>query len=279
MADLTRGLELPKKMTGTSANFTKIAKYFQYPVFFERELKLWEENPEYDDTTLHVFLYHNRLRYLGKTPKELTNQQILNGLWISGVLRQYTKFDTTIMSELLKKYQIKSVYDPCAGWGERMLCCFWNHVSYWGMDINEKLLPGYHAMRNHYDMNYGDYWLDIGDSATGIVPECVDMVFTCPPYHDIEIYTDKGAENLSYPDFLDWWGRVVQNSLRACPDYFVFVINQKYRDDMLQRVLDNGFELLEELSCKTKSSHFTRSKGGNNRKKETETTLVCKRVW
>ncbi len=33
-----------------------------------------------------------------------------------------------------------------------------------------------------------------------------DAVITCPPYGNLEIYSDKGAENLSDENFILWWG-------------------------------------------------------------------------
>lgn len=271
------GITLPKKLTGTPANLTKIAKYFQFPVMFERELKLWEENPIYDGIPLHVYLYHNRLMYLGKKPNELTDLQILNGLHISGVMRQYTKFDTTVMSSVLDDYHVKSVYDPCAGWGERLLCCFSHGIDYLGVDINQKLAKGYADMMAYYHIDESKYRILFQDSSTCDLSHKADMVFTCPPYGDIEIYTDVGAENLSNKDFLSWWDMVVKTSIQTQPVYFAFQINRRFRDEMLQRVLDNGFDLVEERSVKTKTSHFNR-KNGENHKRETETVLICKRV-
>lgn len=278
MDELHAGITLPK-LTGTSANLNKIVKYFQCPVFYKKELALWKENPEYKGTSLHVFLYYNRLTYLGKKPNELSDVEILRGLSIAGVLRGYTVFNTKIMTKVLKKYDVKSMYDPCAGWGERMLCCFYNNVSYYGVDVNEALHNGYTDMMEYFDMERDEYQLRIGDSAAMDVYDVdVDMVFTCPPYHNIEVYSDVGAENKSYFEFLAWWRDVVQNSLFVNPEYFVFQINQKYKSDMLNVVLESGFDFVEEIvSDKIASSHFTRSKGGVNRKREYESLIVCRR--
>lgn len=278
MDKLHGGIELPKKFTGTAANLNKIVKYYQFPVFYERELKLWEENPMYDGVPLKIFLYHNRLMYLGKNPKQLSDLEIMRGFKIAGILRGYTVFNTKGMSEVLGKYNVKSVYDPCAGWGERMLCCIYHDVQYTGTDINAKLMDGYNQMMSQYDV-HKICAIKCADSSTvDLSNVSADTIFTCPPYHDVEIYSTDGAENLSYKDFLVWWDNVVKNSLNANPERFVFQINQKYKQDMLDIVLNNGFTLQEELALKKQSSHFTREKNGVNKKSEYESVLVCKRV-
>ena len=278
MDKLHGGIILPKKFTGTAANLNKIVKYYQFPVFYERELKLWEENPIYDGVPLKIFLYHNRLMYLGKNPKQLSDLEIMRGFKIAGILRGYTVFNIKGMSEVLEKYNVKSVYDPCAGWGERMLCCIYHDVKYEGTDINAKLMDGYDQMMSQYDV-HKICAVELGDAASiDLTNISADTVFTCPPYHDVEIYSPDGAENLSYKDFLVWWDSVVKNSLNVNPERFVFQINQKYKYDMLDIVLNNGFILQEEIALKKQSSHFTREKNGVNKKSEYESVLVCRRV-
>ena len=99
-----------------------------------------------------------------------------------------------------------------------------------------------------------------------------DAVITCPSYGNIEIYSDKGAENLSEPEFLKWWDKVVKN----CSEirYFCFQINQRYRAAMTEIVEKNGYVKIDEFVYdNNKSSHFTR-KNGINTKKEYEIMLV-----
>lgn len=262
------------KFTGKPSNLSKVVKYFQFFEFFWRELSLWYNNDPYKaHGRLQGFLYANRNKYINKLPHELTTAEILRGLTISGVLRGYTTFDAKLMYEVLDNYDIKSVYDPCAGWGERMLACYHKGISYTGVDINPGLICGYTNMIHYYEIKNARF---ISDDSSKYVPECPhDAVITCPPYSDIEYYTDLGAENLSYDKFLEWWKEVVSNCLKANPKYFCFQINTKYRDDMLKIVEDAGYKLIDELYFKAnKSSHFTRKKDGVNLKTEKESMLV-----
>lgn len=266
------------KLTGKPANLSKIIKHFQFFEFYWRELALWYNNDPYrSHGKLQGFLYTNRYKYIEKLPDELTPAEILRGLTISGVVRGYTTFDAKLMYEVIDRYKPKSIYDPCAGWGERMLAAFCRGISYTGVDINPGLIDGYVNMMNYYNMV--DCELLHGDSALYDLERDYDMVVTCPPYGDVEYYCDDGAENLSYNDFLAWWKDVVTKIAVRKPEHFCFQINTKYRDDMLKIVEDAGYKLVDELYFKSnKSSHFTRKKNGVNLKTEKESMLVLESV-
>ena len=257
-------------LTGTSSNLSAIAKNYQLGVFYEREIQMWNENAYYHGVPLQIWLYYNRYKFLNKAPNELSDAEILRGFTISGVCKGYTVFDSTLMQQIIDDYSIKSVYDPCAGWGERMLCCYYNNVAYTGVDVNEKLRTGHSVMIAAYGMTRQE--VVYADSSSRSADKPYDAVITCPPYHNIEIYSDIGAENYGYEDFLKWWNEVVKQC--ASVRYFCFQINSKYKQDMADIVSRNGFTLVRTYAYdNNKSSHFTR-KGGANLKKESETMLV-----
>lgn len=262
------------KFTGTPYNLTKIAKTYQFDVFYERERKLWNENNEYHGLPLQIWLYHNRLKYLGKSPLELSKFEIVRGFTISGILKGYTAFDTSLMHCVIEKYDVTSVYDPCAGWGERMLYCRYHDIIYHGVDVNKKLQSGYQRLMHDFDVQ--NQHIVFGDSSMVDLSEIdsVDAVITCPPYGSIEVYSEYGAENLLDQDFLKWWSNVVCNALVLNIKYFCFQINRKWRDRMVEVVLNCGFDLIDEFYFDTnKSSHFTR-RNGVDIKCEYESMLV-----
>lgn len=267
-----------RKFTGKPSNLSQIVKHFQFFEFFWRELALWYNNDSYKSHgRLQGFLYANRYKYINKLPNELTTAEILRGLTISGVLRGYTTFDAKLMYEIIDKYDIKSVYDPCAGWGERMLACHHKNIAYTGVDINPGLICGYENMIDYYRIKNTKF---INDDSSEYEPSDLhDAVITCPPYGDIEYYCDLGAENLSYYKFFEWWEKVIKNCSKANPKYFCFQINTKYRDDMLAIVESAGYKLIDELYFKSnKSSHFNRKKDGVNLKTEKESMLILEKI-
>lgn len=271
--DLQRSSQNPV-FTGTPKNLTAIAKYYQFDIFYKHEIALWSENDCKKGLSLRIRLYHNRFKYLGKSPLELTNTEILRGFTISGIHKGYSAFDASLMQQIIDKYDIKSVYDPCAGWGERMLCCFNNNIKYQGVDINNDLKDGYLHMMADYNMQKQN--IAFCDSADYKLDDNFDAVITCPPYGNIEIYTEYGSENLSDTDFLIWWQKVVEKCSQI--KYFCFQINQKWKDRMLSVVENQGYKLIDEFKfSNNKSSHFNR-RNGENTKKEFEVMLVLRKI-
>ena len=95
------------------------------------------------------------------------------------------------------------------------------------------------------------------------------MLFTCPPYGNTEIYTDKGSENLSETEFLNWWNTIIKNSN---VNIIAFQINQKWKNKMSEVVKSNGYKFIEELTSVTNASHL------NKNKKEYESVMVFNKV-
>ena len=158
----------------------------------------------------------------------------LRGLSIAGLYRGYSVFDNTGMVDLIKRYDVKSIYDPCAGWGERLLTSGLLGVKYQGCDINAKLFDGYDSLINHYDL----------------------------PYESVEHYTTVGAENFSHEDFLKWWKEVVLYSISDTTRIFAYQINTRFKDGMNQILLDLGWTLTEQIPVgKNTVSHLTKRHG------------------
>lgn len=236
-------------------------------VFYANEIALWNENPYVlRHGTLQARLYENRYKYLGKLPYELSDAEILRGLSIAGLYRGYSVFDNTGMVDLIKRYDVKSIYDPCAGWGERLLTSGLLGVKYQGCDINARLFDGYDSLINHYDLQ--DCHMHLGDSSMyDMRQHNHDCVFTCPPYESVEHYTTVGAENFSHEDFLTWWKEVVLHSISDTTRVFAYQINTRFKDDMNRILLDLGWTLTEQIPVgKNAVSHLSKRNGKKEKK-------------
>lgn len=255
------------------SRLSAIVKDAQRKVFYKRELELWNKNPLRHGKwgTVQAFLYANRYKYLNKLPHELTDRMLLRAFRISGLHMGYTSFNSSLMRQVIDKYNVKSVYDPCAGWGERMMTCGKLGVSYEGCDINSELFEGYKKL---YELIDGfKPVLHNNDSANQLVTTNVDAVITCPPYKNIEVYSDNGAENLSDEDFAAWWGEVVKNCSYSKAKVFAVQTNQACRSVFMDALVAQGWQLKEELVFdNNQKSHFHRSNG--NDKYEYESMLV-----
>ena len=255
------------------SRLSAIVKDAQRKVFYKRELELWNKNPLRHGKwgTVQAFLYANRYKYLNKLPHELTDRMLLRAFRISGLHMGYTSFNSSLMRQVIEKYNVKSVYDPCAGWGERMMTCGKLGVSYEGCDINSELFEGYKKL---YELIDGfKPVLHNNDSANQLVTGDADAIITCPPYKGIEVYSDNGAENLSDEEFAAWWSDVVKNCSYGKAKVFAVQTNQACRSVFMDVLVAHGWQFKEELLFdNNQKSHFHRSNG--NDKHEYESMLV-----
>ena len=275
---LSYDLDWPTDLSLGQRGMNYIVRKAQWREFYKRELALWHQNYDKKWGTVQVRLYANRYKYLHKLPGELTDREILRGMNIAGFVDGYSTFDTAGMLEFLATYRPASVYDPCAGWGERMLTCAASGIGYLGVDINKALFAGYDEMISRYGLKNAR--VVNADSAcfdaTGLGHECV---FTCPPYNNREIYTDAGAENLDFDKFLDWWDRVVDMSVGDETRVFAYQIDQAHKSAMNDVLAGRGWRLVRQIPVGVgKVSHMNRAQGVTS-KKNFEEVQVFERAW
>lgn len=96
-------------------------------------------------------------------------------------------FKSATAKYIYKKYNAKSVLDPTAGWGGRMLGAHALGIKYTGIDLNDNMANAYQEMMNklqdeNLTMIFGNS-LDIDFSEIEY-----DFVLTSPPYVNLELY-------------------------------------------------------------------------------------------
>lgn len=241
------------------SSWNKLIKTFQFAEFYKHELQLWRNNKIYKGLPLQAWLYKNRLKYISKGYGQLTQTEILRGFKIAGIHIGYSFHSPFYIKQFIKDFDIKSIYDPCGGWGHRLLGAASIDCRYIYNDINAT------TASNCLDLaafiNYPLLGFYCEDAASFTPKEDYQAVFTCPPYHNVEVYSTKGSENLSYTDFLIWWKSVITSSCinkESC-NYFAFIINHTYEKDMTQECINAGLQLIEThiLGSTKAKSHLT----------------------
>lgn len=185
-----------KGKLGTVSYKNMIIKYFQQDTFFVFEKEL------FNDPIIQEKLIQNRIKYLNKSLEELTVDDILTGFKRSGMYYGYSHFNPRWFKWFIEKYNVKRCYDPCGGWGHRLLG---------SQDLD---LYIYNDLSEHTAMNVQDmvdYFMIENtvvycEDCTKFFPQgyCLDSMFTCPPYFNIEHYECGDFESIeSYNEFLD----------------------------------------------------------------------------
>jgi SAM-dependent methyltransferase len=126
------------------------------------------------------------------------------------------------------------ILDPFSGGSVRGIVARYLGYQYCGVDINEKQIE---ANRQNAAEIFGEEpgpnWF-IGDSEAvlGSSPRdgLFDLVFSCPPYADLEVYSDKPDDisNMPYRDFLPKYRRIIAQAVRLLKPggFAVFVIGE-----------------------------------------------------
>jgi tRNA1(Val) A37 N6-methylase TrmN6 len=130
------------------------------------------------------------------------------------LMRGVTNFRPTLVRTITKKFfQNKKkirMLDPCAGWGDRLVGALSDPkiVEYVGYDINKHLIPRYKQIYNFFKdrskLNEPTFHCEPFEKteiAEKSYVENFDLVFTSPPYFDLEQYYSVGFE---YDSVKDW---------------------------------------------------------------------------
>lgn len=136
------------------------------------------------------------------------------------------------------------VLDPFAGGSVRGVVASLMGRKYYGCELRGEQVAANRAQAAQ-DGLYGRWrpkWVE-GDSYD-TAPACpwpADMIFSCPPYGNLEVYSDHPADisNRNYDDFLDRYRAIIARaSTRLKPDSFVVWVVANYRDKEQGKLLD-----------------------------------------
>tara|TARA_R100000963_G_C4626133_1_gene92340 strand:+ start:70 stop:1074 length:1005 start_codon:yes stop_codon:yes gene_type:complete len=125
-------------------------------------------------------------------------------------LRKYipSQFRPTAAKLLLNYFKATRWYDPCGGWGDRLLAAqsyknlFMPEVEYFCREVNPLLFIGYAEQVRHFGGKaHFEYK---GSEEDCPVSEYFDLVFTSPPYYKVEKYQGEKQSHKKYKKFEDW---------------------------------------------------------------------------
>lgn len=152
-------------------------------------------------------------------------------------------FNPCILIQLIKHYNIKSVFDPCMGWGDRLIAGLASSLDrYVGFDTNPDLTPVYdqivatlsESVSESVPIQYTGHcnaielapveWLEQG----GQYYEQFDCMATSPPFFDLEIYQGALTSTTLYKTKDEWmklfYYEMLRRSLQSVkPEGYLFL--------------------------------------------------------
>ena len=186
-----------------------------------------------------------------------------------------------------------TVVDPFAGGSVRGIVAGALGRRYWGSDLSKDQIEANRVQARNLFGERGPVAWVVGDSERTVreAPDA-DMIFSCPPYHDLEVYSKDPDDlsNMPYAKFRDKYEEIIYRTCQALrPDRFaVFVIGDVRDERGMYRNLpahttaafrNAGLELYNEmilitavgsLSIRTKRQFDRSRKVGN-----THQRVIC----
>ncbi len=127
-----------------------------------------------------------------------------------------------------------TILDPFAGGSVRGIVATYMGRKYWGCDLRPEQIEANEAQANQLCNGTRPTWV-CGDSREQLdnAPDEVDFIFSCPPYGDLEVYSDMPADisNMKWPNFCEALQDIIQKSVeRLKPNRFACFVVGDFRD-------------------------------------------------
>lgn len=178
--------------------------------------------------------FNNRLTWVaGNVPNDELDEVSRKNL--AAQPQSGTSIFDPVLCELIYRWFLPPgghVLDPFAGGSVRGIVAALLGYNYTGIDLSERQIEANRQQWNDIGLSKpskpdGDYVLSLNESKpTWIVGDsrnindlangAYDLVFSCPPYADLEIYSDdpKDLSTLNYPEFLSSYRDIIKASVK-----------------------------------------------------------------
>lgn len=176
-------------------------------------------------------------------------------------------FDPVLCEVVYNWFGVKggTVYDPFAGGSVRGIVAEIVGLHYIGIDLSQKQVDA--NQRNADKLGVCPAWFcdDSRNANNYIDDETADLIFSCPPYHNLEKYSNSPLDlsNMNYADFIEAYTEIIKLSCNKLKNnrFAVFVVGDirdtkgAYRDFVSETkrifksnglCLYNEFVLLEQ---------------------------------
>ena len=161
-----------------------------------------------------------------------------------------TSFRQLNLVSFIQMFQPKSVLDFSAGWGERLLSCIAMDIEYTGIDPNTNLFKGYNEIIDMFAKDKTKYTIINNTIQDTTLEKTYDMIFTSPPYFDLEIYSSNKKQSVSqYSTEEQWTNQFLKVALQKSYNhlnmggYMCININQKKKEKYIEEMLNFVYTL------------------------------------
>ena len=132
--------------------------------------------------------------------------ELKRGIYFNCGLPKSTMYRPQMAKMIVSSLKSKSVLDPCAGWGGRLLGTVSSGAKYVGFEPNTKTHK--HLKELCEFLNIEDKVILICDDALNMDKYDIgtfDLVLTSPPYFNLEVYCNEKTQSIQNSDNYDLW--------------------------------------------------------------------------
>lgn len=208
--------------------------------------------------------------------KFATSDAVRNSL--SSLTRTAANFRPNAALSIYRKFNAKSVLDPCMGWGGRMFGAMAAGIKYVGIDPSSYAIAGNREFLSDMTTRTGKKF------AIEILQGCaedilnfetfneIDLVFTSPPYFDTEQYSEELTQSyLRYPTKQLWLENFLRPMIRGASNSLIsgghFIINVS--DDLVEKtkqyMMEIGLTQCEHLQLELTAMPYSKTVVGKCR--------------
>lgn len=152
------------------------------------------------------------------------------------------------------------VLDPFAGGSVRGVVASLTGHGYTGIDLRQEQVD--ENMSQAKEIGCSPTWIcdDSKNVMDHVEPMSADMIFSCPPYADLEVYSDdpRDISNMDYDDFLETYREIIKKTCACLKDnsFAVFVVGdvrdkkgayRRFVSDTQQAFVDSGLVLYNDM--------------------------------
>lgn len=131
-------------------------------------------------------------------------------------VKECTSFRPTNMIAFIDMFNVKSILDFSAGWGDRLIGFLASKADvYYGIDPNKCVYNKYKDIIDYFKVPKKKvYLMNVNFEEADIKGTEVDLVFTSPPYFDLEDYVDDNNKSIiKYKDEGEWFSKFLKIAL------------------------------------------------------------------
>ena len=177
-----------------------------------------------------------------------------------------TIYSPIMTKSLLKELGCKTVFDPCIGWGGRMIgtTCLGEEYHYTGCEPFTKTYQGLTSMVE--DLEIGGQVKLYNEPVENVLDRLkknqYEMCLTSPPYYDLEVYSHEDTQSIkNYKTYEEW----ILHFIKPIVDYVCSHVtkyscwsvknirtDKQYNllDDVIKIHAENGWKLERQFSIK-----------------------------